>query len=128
MLVIGLLVLILIVLVSHGRWRYFQANPLPNGKRVNYGKYAFFGVVVALIGLLGEVAELLALGALVWAIGPYVELEIAQIKAERNADDPNYKPMEVIDDPNYKSPGAFSLIKHAWKSGGIPKEPKDPQE
>lgn len=115
MLVIGLLVLILIVLVSQGRWRYFQANPLPDGRKINYSKYAFFGVVVALIGLFGEVAELLALGVLVWAIGPYIELEIAKGKAEYEAD-------------HYKSPGAFSLLKHAWKSGGIPKEPKDPQE
>lgn len=119
MLVIGLLLVIIFILIRQGRWRYFQANRLPNGKPVNYTKYSLFGGGIALIGLLLGVIELLVLGFALWVFGPYVELEIGKSKIERKTDEP------IADSPGYKYTEGTDFFKYMWNKL---KHRKDPQE
>lgn len=84
MLIIALLIIVLAVVAWQGRWRYFETRRLPDGSKVNAGKYVWIAIGAGLISFLLKSSPLITVIIVVgiYAQGPYLEFEFRRMFQE----------------------------------------------
>lgn len=135
MLTIALLIIVLAVVARQGRWRYFETRRLPDGNKVNAGKYVWIAIGAGLLSFLLKSSPLTTVIIVVgiYAQGPYLEFEFRRMFQEGQGKQTENDVQEgtpcrqsqASTQEEVKSASSRDLWRSWWQSRGMPSDPPD---